>query len=228
MKKEELLTLQIALFFNDIVYRPDELFYKVNKQLGDIIDTMPTTMNPPVNAPADIPVVQSNSKNGEYGINVSRNRMDLFINPVNNRESIPDYINRNMDMIEKYINAVTDDNRCNRVGVIHTLFVHQEENVELVYSEIMKQSMPNNCKEILIRTNNITKECGLELNNIVSVEATELFRNNKASKGVAFVVDTNNIPVYGRCITKEDINSILAYANRKIYTNKPEELIKWM
>lgn len=76
----KLISMQVALFTIDLISRPDLLFNNINGRLGNIFDSMPMILDLPLDVPAEIPVVQAKSSNDVFAMNVSRKRIDLFIN----------------------------------------------------------------------------------------------------------------------------------------------------
>ena len=64
----KLISIQIALFSAEQVFRPDLLMNAINEKLGNILDDMPTILNIPVDVPADIPIVQAKSQNKIYAL----------------------------------------------------------------------------------------------------------------------------------------------------------------
>jgi len=80
MKKLRMINVQAAIFPNELISRPDTLYYKILSELNDIVDQAPIVNNIPEDAPAEIPRVVGSSKDNKFQINVSRNRIDLFIN----------------------------------------------------------------------------------------------------------------------------------------------------
>lgn len=82
----KLLSIQVALFLLNQISRPDLLMNTINEKIGNILDEMPNILNIPIDVPVDVPIAQVKSSDKVFGLNVSRNRVDLFINPNYSRE----------------------------------------------------------------------------------------------------------------------------------------------
>ena len=72
------VNLQVAVFFNNIVSRPDQLGNRMNAQMGNLFDAIPNTINLPPDVPDEIPLMQMSSTTSGNRLNVSRGRIDLF------------------------------------------------------------------------------------------------------------------------------------------------------
>ena len=118
----KVITIQIALFFKDIISRPDLLAEDINKKLGGIFDAMPTCIDLPLDAPAEIPVVQRKSTRLPHVLNVSRNRCDLILTPLVENSYLSVVEARYGNEILEYIKAAMQGNEIVRTGIIYTVF----------------------------------------------------------------------------------------------------------
>ena len=64
----KLLNIQIAIFSENEIERPDLILAKINQSMGMIFDAMPIIMNLPKEMPNDMPIAQVSSFNKELGI----------------------------------------------------------------------------------------------------------------------------------------------------------------
>lgn len=222
----KLLSVQIALFSSELINRPDLLMNEVNSRLGMIFDAMPNILNLPPEVPAEIPLVQTQSTNGVFTLNVSRNRIDFIISPEFYKESTPyDIIKEYKYLIEKYCKATLGAIDLVRIGVIMTLFYPIEENVKAVYEHYFCDTFSTNCAEIKFSLNKQNLIKGHIYNNIKTVEAIELHIGEIIQKGVIFQLDTNNIPDNEKLINYDIVNSVISQAIDKIRASAIKELI---
>ena len=77
----KLVSIQMAMFANNLIPRPDLLMNKINTKMNNVFDAIPNIINLPMNAPPEIPVAQVTSTNNVYALNISRSRVDLTISP---------------------------------------------------------------------------------------------------------------------------------------------------
>lgn len=221
----KLISTQIALFSQNMIERPDLILGIVNEKLGGILDDMPNILNLPLNAPAEIPLVQAKSKDGVYLLNISRNRVDFIINPqYSNSDSPYVTLKNNKVLIEKYYKAISTNIAVIRVGVIHTLFEPVENNVKSVFDKYIKEPYSIGSVEVNFRNNKQTMLKGYTINNIRTIEAGELQTGQNSYSGVIFQFDTNNVP-NDNSITVEFISSIYNHAANKIKDNVVKEMI---
>ena len=75
-----ILTTQIALFPNRVIERPDLVYEEIKKAEHGLFNALPNIVDIPINSPTDIPLVQAKSLDNIYSLNVSRGRIDFFIN----------------------------------------------------------------------------------------------------------------------------------------------------
>lgn len=221
-----LIAIQVALFTNSLISRPDLTLSEINKNLDNIFDTMPTILNLPLDAPVDIPLVQAKSSNDEYALNISRTRIDLIINLSFENDTQPiDALKNYKTLLKKYCKTVIESNELNRIGVILTLFKEIEENAKAINVKYFKDTFVSGTTESSMRVNIQQLSKGMVINNIKEVRTDVLTVKNVNHKGVALVLDTNNMPVIGKNIDIERINDIIKRASAKITVEKVKELI---
>lgn len=56
-----LLSLQVALFVDGVIDRPDRLMPQINSEFNNLFNDMPNIIKLPMEAPAEIPIVQMSS-----------------------------------------------------------------------------------------------------------------------------------------------------------------------
>ena len=63
-----LLSLQVALFVDGIIERPDLLMPQINAEFNNMFNDMPNVIKLPPEAPAEIPIVQMFSIDQKYSL----------------------------------------------------------------------------------------------------------------------------------------------------------------
>lgn len=61
-----LLSLQVALFVDGVIDRPDLLMPQINAEFNNMFNDMPNVIKLPPEAPAEIPIVQMFSIDQKY------------------------------------------------------------------------------------------------------------------------------------------------------------------
>ena len=167
----KLISMQIALFAQDLISRPDLLMNEINEKLGNIFDAMPTILNLPADVPAEIPLAQIRSKNNVYALNISRTRIDLIISPIFSEEKTPQEMYKQFKpTVDKYYKTAMKSVPLNRIGIIYTLFEPSESNVQAIFEKYLKEEYRIDSTEVTVRTNNQTLNQGVVYNNIRNVQ----------------------------------------------------------
>ncbi len=222
----KLLKLQLALFSNDLIQRPDLLLNNLNSKMNNIFDDIPNIINLPIDAPAEIPVAQTKSKNGVYSLNISRNRVDFSISPVYELEENPlDIFKSIKQLIEKYSKEVLSNTIVGRVGLVITLFENISYNSKAIFEKYFKEMYSNGYVEAALRVNKQTLNKGIVYNNILSLETADIQINNAIEKGVIFIHDINNAPQENLEIGFDIISNVLLEGITKLKPNALKELI---
>ena len=222
----QLIQVQMALFSQQTIVRPDLIFNEVNQKLGGIIDTMPNIINLSMDVPGDFPIVSSTSSNGKYSINVSRARVDFFIRPefekkISPTESLKEY----QSFISKYYRTVAGTMAVSRVGVIFTLFEFVENNVKAVFEKHFKRDYSTAYSEASLKLNRQGLVKGIAMNNITNIDASTLHHADKDYPGVVFLLDINNVPLNEKNLSMDEIAEIFKHATMKVKSNELKELI---
>lgn len=224
----KLFSIQVALFYKELLPRPDLLFNVVNEKLGKIFDTPPQIMmNLPVELPADIPAVQATSTNRVYALNVARSRIDLIITPdFMKMVDIPsDVFKQYRQLIEKYCKCVMGEGEIIRMGLIQSLFEEASDNTKRIYEKCFKEKYELGCVEANYRINAQTQSKGVVYNNIKIVEAGDLHVNEQVCKGIIITLDTNNAVNNPPDFSSDTVNTILTVSANKIKPNAMKEMI---
>jgi len=226
-----LLSLQVALFVDGVIDRPDKLMPKINAEFNNMFNDMPNIIKLPVEVPAEIPVVQMSSLDQKYRLNISRNRIDLFYTaPVPVVDSTPLYLQTLSPLIAQFYQYIAGIQKIplNRVGFITTMFFPEENNIARIAKRYFSdKSFEKNC-ELSFRTNIQSRIKSYTLNNILNIEANTLYQrygNQEISTdGIIITTDINNVP-NGKLLSIPMIKSIVTYAEKRLDESVLKEMI---
>lgn len=222
----KLISMQIALFAQDLISRPDLLMNEINDKLGNIFDAMPTILNLPADVPAEIPLAQIRSKNNVYALNISRTRIDLIISPIFSEEKTPQEMYKQFKpTVDKYYKTAMKSVPLNRIGIIYTLFEPSESNVQAIFEKYLKEEYRIDSTEVTVRTNNQTLNQGVVYNNIRNVQTAVVHVGKVDHKGVVIQLDTNNVPSAEVVLSTEMVANVISHAAAKLKPNAVKELI---
>ncbi len=221
----KLLSVQMAIFSEESISRPDLLFNEVNEKLGGLINDMPTILNLPPDIPAEIPVVQAKSTDGRINLNVSRSRIDLIANFIYESEQSPlEALNSQKETIQKFYKSVLNSITANRTGFILTLFEPSTNNVKSVFEKYFSEKYTSKFVEASTRVNKQNMRKSVVYNNIRSVEAATITVGAENIPGVLFQLDINNALEPGKRINED----IVSYVVSQGVSNLSPEAVKEM
>lgn len=228
-------SLQIAIFFNDIVHRPDkELKSIVENFYNDRLDVMPQINSLPINAPLEIPRVMMNSSKNDLNINISLTRLDIFykrkieqatkingsVDSDDLTETVVDVISDNelesiKQEVVRLVSMISERILISRVGLISNFLIKNDDPIKLIKGKYFCKEIEN-CKEISLRYN---KEyiCGtVQCNDIVQIESVKDLLNVENNiqqtitfNGVHILRDFNNVPIENSPLTLENIKTMI-------------------
>ena len=226
-----LLSLQVALFVDGVIDRPDLLMPQINAEFNNMFNDMPNVIKLPPEAPAEIPIVQMFSIDQKYHLNISRSRVDLFYTaqaPL--VDSTPLYLQTLSPLIAQFYNYIVENRKIpiNRVGFITTIFYPEEKNISrIVKRYFADKSFEKSC-ELSFRVNTQSKIKSHVINNILNVEANTLFQRSgdqeSSTNGIVVTSDINNIP-NGTPLSISAVKSIVTYAEKRLDEATLKEMI---
>lgn len=221
----DIVSLQFALFFRDIIERPDLEFADINSNLMNIFDSIPNIIPIPRELPNDIPIVTQRSESNEYVCNISRSRIDLHYNRINaektNVEVLADF-NAKVNGLLNYLFSKRD---FVRFGMICRYFHPCNLPTEVLKSKYIKESI-GDLAEISLRYNKKQSAIGWQINDIVEISAAKVVVNNQEKDGVYVQRDINNDVILDKSLTKDELLKISKTYSRLITEKSIEELIK--
>lgn len=226
-----LLSLQVALFVDGVIDRPDRLMPQINSEFNNLFNDMPNIIKLPMEAPAEIPIVQMSSLDQKYRLNISRNRLDFFYTaPVPVVDSTPLYLQVLSPLIAQFYQYIIGNQKLpiSRVGFITTMFFPEENNVARIAKRYFSdRSFEKNC-ELSFRTNVQSKIKAYTINNILNIEANTLYQRNgdqeTSTDGIIITTDINNVP-NEKSLSISTVKSIVTYAEKRLNDDTLREMI---
>ena len=208
----KVIKIQIALFFKDIISRPDLLAENINQKLGNMFDAMPTCMDLPLDAPAEIPIVYRKSTKLPHLLNVARNRCDLILTPMVENNSLGVIEARYNNEITEYIKAAMSENDVIRIGIVYTVFQEAEKPCDYISTKYFGGLIRGE-NELSFRVNKVTNIKGVETNSVFNVSNAIAETNEKKDEGILFIRDINNVvKATGSKLTLKQITNILKHS----------------
>ena len=203
----KVINIQIALFFKDIISRPDRLAEEINQKMGDIFDAMPTCIELPPDAPAEIPIVCRKSSKLPHQLNVARNRCDLILTPMLENNALGVIESRYNNEITDYITTAIERNDIVRIGIVYTVFEEVEKPCEYISDKYFGGLIKGE-SELSFRFNKILNIKGIDTNNVFSVSNATAESNGEKEEGILYIRDINNVTKEGdsRLTSKQIIN----------------------
>lgn len=194
--ESKILSIQLALFFEKSISRPDGLINPLNKKLNNLFDGVPIIMPVPDSdkIKVELPVVQLTSKTSGYRCNISKNRIDFFYRPKNIIKDFKNIKNEFNDKAIKFIETVLDSNvsLVNRIGFVIDYFIeHNNPSLRLQKKYISLQL--GDLRDIAIRFNKKNIIENLSINDVTNMQTGFLIVDKKQKKGFLIQRDINNI-----------------------------------
>lgn len=191
--------MQIAIFFDRVLSRPDTFGNLINEKLGNWFEKIPQVTPWPEEVPVDVPIVQMGSNKHKNTMNVSRGRIDLFLNAdVMKYESVDHFMQENSKLLWSFIKLVNKEKPIIRLGINATAF--QEE--ECAPKKLVEKYFSYNfgaVDELSFHVNKKQRMNGLRINNNLDVNVGGLTYTVSGKpeitlKGLVFKRDFNNEP----------------------------------
>ena len=208
----KVIKIQVALFFRDIISRPDILAENINQKLGNMFDAMPTCVDLPLDAPAEIPIVYRKSTKLPHQLNVARSRCDLILTPMVENNSLAVIESRYNNEILEYIKAAMEGNDVIRIGIVYTVFQEAEKPCDYISTKYFGGLIKGE-NELSFRVNKVTNIKGVETNSVFNVSNAIAETNGKKDEGVLYIRDINNVvKTTSSNLTLKQITNILKHS----------------
>lgn len=199
MEKEEIIiNTQLALFFDQIIEKPEELWPPFNSEMSTIFDITPLIMPVPNKTELnDVPIVQMRSS-GVYSCNIARGRADLFIAGAG-KQKFSDVKDDLLNKAKKYFNFFSAKVKIKRIGFVTRFFiddVEQDKTITKLLNNKFVALHDGNTHEVFIRYVSRAKINNFDINNFTTLE--KFFARIKDVgdniEGVLLTRDFNTIP----------------------------------
>ena len=179
------INIQLALFFQEPINRPDKLISPINENLKDLFDSAPI-MLPSKDAPINVPLIQLSSENKKYNCNIANNRIDFFFNPIIEISDFSDIQNEIEQKEKLFIKAIyesTEISGLNRIGHVIRYFIEDENPTETLKKSYFKKEL-GNLKDLKIKYTNDDSFMGFSINNITQLLPGGRIIENVDKKGL--------------------------------------------
>jgi hypothetical protein len=231
MEKEEILiNTQFAMFFEQPIARTDLLVSELNNVMGNIFDQIPIIIPVPPDL-VDVPVVQMNSSNGVYSLNIARGRADFFHAGVG-KQKFADIKNDFQGEVEKLFNFFSNKFKIKRIGFVTRFFFEEEKQDEIISKLIDKnfRDLHNGkTQEAYVRYVSRINFNDLEVNNFTAIERffARISGLGDNIKGILVTRDFNTIPEknYSDYFNKEKIKDFIAKSEGQFNLDKIKDIL---
>ena len=173
MKEEIIINTQIALFFDGLIERPDQLVEFFNVEMGNIFNQIPVVVPVPNESQlSEIPVVQLSSTDGVYSCNIARSRVDFFHTGVG-KQKFSNIKSDFQNEAEKLYEFFSGKTKIKRIGFVTRFFFEdekQDETIAKLINEDFKKLHNGITHQAYIRYVSNIKFNDFEVNNFTSIE----------------------------------------------------------
>lgn len=222
---EKILKLQLAIFFDTLQSRPDNLITPINLDMGNLFNAMPHIMPLPIDAPYEIPRVLLRSEDNQYNCNISLSRIDFILNG-NYRDETkwPDITKDFMAKVRLFVKSVYSRSNITRFGLIGNFFIPDKQSSKSITKKYLKVDLAS-AEEINLRFNKRVSYQDINLNSVTSINTIVIENNGVAEKGILIELDINNIPIDGTLKCK-NLLQIVENEFPNFSPDKVKELVK--
>jgi hypothetical protein len=203
----KIISLQFALFFRDIVDRPDIEFSDVNANMMNVFDAVPSVMPIPRELPPDVPMVTQRSESNEYVCNISRSRIDLHFQRIGDQRSNAELIADFNAKVLGFITYVLKKRPVVRFGMICRYFIETSSAVEDIRHKYFIESI-GEVEELSLRYNRKNASADWTINDIVEITAATELSDGNSKSGIFIQRDINNIPQTDKTLSEKSLQQI--------------------
>lgn len=182
------IKLQLAIFIDQPLMRPEKIGDNINDFMQDLFNTTPVITPIPFETPFEMAVVQMRSMDSIHELNISKNRIDYFVN-------------ESADIFKLYESNAKKIMNClsrlqigtTRLGFVFNYFIEDKNAIKTIATRYLKE--PERLEEIGLRYNKPIKMSGYTLNNIIQINNSEkLVADKKPILGILINHDINTVP----------------------------------
>lgn len=206
----KLINVQVALFFERNLERPDLFANRVNSRMNNMFDAIPQIIALPEGIPADIPSVQMHSTKQDNHFNVSKSRCDLILSPeLLSQTSLSATATNLQNTVYDYFKSVLEEKiGIVRIGVIVTAFEAIDDAANSVVDKYFVSKAK--IKEASLRVNIAGVAEKLELNNVLEISDGNMENENLGinESGIVIRRDINNVPEKGNTLESKNLKSV--------------------
>src|SRR3989338_4703302 len=223
--KTKIVNIQLALFFQENISRPDKVSTSINHEMNNLFDAMPFILPMPNDAPAEIPIVQMKSElNKEYNCNIARSRVDFYFNPEKEISDFEDFEKEYDAHATKFISAVFKSIKpikISRLGFVVQYFVEDNNPTETIKRKLISKEL-GSLRDLSIRFNQNNSVGNIKINDITNIQTGKVTKNNKESNGILVQRDFNNIVKKNMGLTISSLKTLL----KKAYSYSTKKFIE--
>lgn len=223
-KQLELVSLHFAIFFRDVVSRPDREFADLNEKMQNLFDGIPTILGIPEGAPPEIPIVNLKSEQAGYTCSIARSRADLTLSRNDerpNQDLLVDFNRKTMPFVEYLLSK----REVVRFGMVSRYFYTDADSIKTIKNKYFNDSIGSVC-ELSIRFNQQSEFEGFVINDIVDVGAQIAIVRGQESKGILVSRDINNTQVPEKIIALSQLVNISKEFSSRLSEKNIQDLIK--
>ena len=216
------IKVQFAVFFKQTENRPDTLWYGFNDELKNIMESVPTIVPVPLEAPAEIPIVQTKSNDNTFIINISRNRADFIINLLDRNVSRE----RREYFFKLFLSEICKFKEIIRVGIVEEVVMGEIISGVKCINQKYFSGKQTDAIELSFRKNSNCTINDISCNNIVEIASVPI-TNAEGEQEEGFVRiarDINNVPST-KSLSKTDAEAIVIFALGEYIEDHFRELV---
>lgn len=212
--------IQTAIFTRNFQiqneYDKSNILLELKEKVGDIFNGQPIWVPVPNDAPPEIPRIVLNSLDNLYSCNIALNRSDVFLNLANpvEKETRVLFEEQKSNSFKIFDYLKEKGAVINRVGFVVDVEYQNEQGVEFLREQMLKENKFKEPKELLFRYNHKDSigEIDIETNNLVTISGktgSDIIQVQFDINTVAEIMGTTNF-------SKDNFEKIISYSVNSI------------
>ncbi|MHC1718107.1 MAG: hypothetical protein AB9883_05580 [Acidaminococcaceae bacterium] len=225
--EKKMLSIQLALFFNNILKNPKIYYKDINNALDNIFDAPKIEIPLPEDAPIEIPIIILSDQKKKYSMNFSRGRIDLFLNVNNDYEDEENLINEFKSKCRILVTHVDEKIMgIQRIGLSSNVYWEVQNSPKYIREKYLSDKISDkNLVEVAVRCNNLLdNDMRLEINYVKDIKAVKLIIDGSQSDGILTSIDINNVPSEGTKVEVAKLLKIIDISFPKLKVDKIDNL----
>lgn len=228
MKEKEirtnLISLQFALFFSEVVDRPFQEFSDLNQNMLNIFDADPTVIPIPPQLPPDVAVATYRSTDGRYVCAIARSRIDLHCVCPSAKDS-DDVLKDFNAKVRGFVPYVLGKRSVSRFGMIARYFYIDSTATHTLRKKYFSNAV-GDVSELSLRFNKTSEHFGHKINDVVELAAVQAEIAGESKFGVYVQRDINNVEISGEKVSRDKLQEMSAKFAESLKPRQIEGLIK--